>query len=156
MSWDIAVIGAGYVGMPHAQAFAEAGKKVLLVDVVQPVVDAINRGESHIKDVSSEDLKALVDSGAVSPPFTYLEFGVYEGDSISWWLGADQHPASRFVGFDSFVGLPEDWLPDIRKGHFTTGGQPPAIRDPRCSFNVGWFRDTLPEFLKRTDPVFRP
>jgi UDP-N-acetyl-D-glucosamine dehydrogenase len=66
MSWDIAVIGAGYVGMPHAQAFAEAGKKVLLVDVVQPVVDAINRGESHIKDVSSEDLKALVDKGAVS------------------------------------------------------------------------------------------
>ena len=32
--YDIAVIGAGYVGMPHAQTFAEAGKKVVLVDVL--------------------------------------------------------------------------------------------------------------------------
>jgi UDP-N-acetyl-D-glucosamine dehydrogenase len=64
--YDIAVIGAGYVGMPHAQAFAEAGKKVVLVDVLQDVVDAINRGESHIGDVPSERLKPLVDSGAIS------------------------------------------------------------------------------------------
>src|SRR4051812_19089485 len=65
VSYDIAVIGAGYVGMPHAQTFAEAGKKVVLVDVVQEVVDAINRGESHIQDVPSETLKPLVDSGAI-------------------------------------------------------------------------------------------
>ena len=66
MNWDIAVIGAGYVGMPHAQTFAEAGKTVVLIDVLQPVVDAINRGESHIKDVPSERLKALVDTGMVT------------------------------------------------------------------------------------------
>ena len=64
-TYDIAVIGAGYVGMPHAQTFAEAGKKVVLVDVVQDVVDAINRGESHIEDVPSEKLKPLVESGAI-------------------------------------------------------------------------------------------
>jgi UDP-N-acetyl-D-glucosamine dehydrogenase len=64
--YDIAVIGAGYVGMPHAQAFAEAGKKVVLVDVLEDIVDAINRGESHIGDVPSDRLKPLVDSGAVS------------------------------------------------------------------------------------------
>ena len=29
-TYDLAVIGAGYVGMPHAHTFAEAGKKVLL------------------------------------------------------------------------------------------------------------------------------
>ena len=63
MGWDIAVIGAGYVGMPHAQTFAEAGKKVALVDVVPSVVEAINRGESHISDVPSETLKKLVDDG---------------------------------------------------------------------------------------------
>jgi UDP-N-acetyl-D-glucosamine dehydrogenase len=66
MSWDIAVIGAGYVGMPHAQTFAEAGKQVVLVDVVQSTVDAINRGDSHIKDVPSAALKPLVDSGAIT------------------------------------------------------------------------------------------
>ena len=56
--YDIAVIGAGYVGMPHAQAFAEAGKKVVLVELLEDVVAAINRGESHIGDVPSERLAA--------------------------------------------------------------------------------------------------
>ena len=66
MNPDIAIIGAGYVGMPHAQTFADAGKRVVLVDIQQAVVDAINRGESHIGDVSSEDLKRLVDAGLVT------------------------------------------------------------------------------------------
>jgi len=67
-TYDIAVIGAGYVGMPHAHTFAEAGKKVVLVDLLQDVVDAINRGESHISDVSSEALKPAGMSTMVRPP----------------------------------------------------------------------------------------
>jgi UDP-N-acetyl-D-glucosamine dehydrogenase len=63
MKPDVAVIGAGYVGMPLAKAFAEAGKNVLLRDVVAEVVEGINRGESHIGDVSSGELKKLVDAG---------------------------------------------------------------------------------------------
>jgi UDP-N-acetyl-D-glucosamine dehydrogenase len=63
---DIAIIGAGYVGMPHAQTFAEAGKRVVLIDVQQAVVDSINRGESHIPDVPSEALKRLVDAGTIA------------------------------------------------------------------------------------------
>ncbi|MFL5911927.1 MAG: nucleotide sugar dehydrogenase [Gaiellaceae bacterium] len=66
MNPDIAIIGAGYVGMPHAQTFADAGKRVVLVDIQQSVVDAINRGESHIGDVTSEDLKRLVDAGLIT------------------------------------------------------------------------------------------
>ena len=50
------MIGAGYVGVPLAQTFAEAGQRVLLVDVQPHVVDALNRGESHIEDVTSERL----------------------------------------------------------------------------------------------------
>ena len=69
--YDIAVIGAGYVGMPHAQAFAEAGKKVVLVDVVADVVDAINRGESHIGDVPSDRLRPLVESGSITATTDY-------------------------------------------------------------------------------------
>ena len=64
--YDIAVVGAGYVGMPHAQTFAAAGKRVILIDALQHVVDAINRGESHIQDVPSEVLKPLVDDGRIS------------------------------------------------------------------------------------------
>jgi UDP-N-acetyl-D-glucosamine dehydrogenase len=71
MTWDIAVIGAGYVGVPLAQTFAEAGEKVVLVDVVPEIVDALNRGESHIKDVPSEALKQLVETGAIGATMDY-------------------------------------------------------------------------------------
>jgi UDP-N-acetyl-D-glucosamine dehydrogenase len=64
-SYDVAVIGAGYVGLPLAATFAEAGRRVLLVDVQPHVVDALNRGESHIEDVSSERLRKLVEPGLV-------------------------------------------------------------------------------------------
>ena len=71
MRSDVAIVGAGYVGMPLARVFAEAGKNVVLVDVNQAVVDGINRGESHIGDVASETLKALVDAGRVSATTDY-------------------------------------------------------------------------------------
>jgi len=63
--YDVAVIGAGYVGVPLAATFAEAGSRVLVVDVQQRVVEALNRGESHIEDVSSERLGALTGKGLV-------------------------------------------------------------------------------------------
>ena len=71
MKWDIAVVGAGYVGMPHAQTFAEGGKKVVLIDLRQDVVDMINRGESHIQDVPDDVLKPLVDDGRISASTDY-------------------------------------------------------------------------------------
>jgi len=63
VSYDVAIIGAGYVGLPLSTTFAEAGCRVLLVDVVEPVVQALNRGESHIEDVSGEQLAPLVERG---------------------------------------------------------------------------------------------
>jgi UDP-N-acetyl-D-glucosamine dehydrogenase len=63
--YDIAVIGAGYVGVPLAATFGEAGQRVLLVDVQPHVVAALNRGESHIEDVSDERLGVLTDKGLV-------------------------------------------------------------------------------------------
>ena len=71
MGADVAIVGAGYVGMPLARVFADAGKNVVLVDVNQEVVGGINRGESHIGDVSSEALKTLVDAGLVSATSDY-------------------------------------------------------------------------------------
>jgi len=71
MGADVAIIGAGYVGMPLARVFADAGKVVLLVDVDREVVDGINRGASHIPDVTSEALKPLVDSGRVTATTDY-------------------------------------------------------------------------------------
>jgi UDP-N-acetyl-D-glucosamine dehydrogenase len=71
MKPEVAIVGAGYVGMPLAQVFAEAGKTVVLVDVKDDVVEGINRGESHIGDVSSGVLKRLVDDGRITATTDY-------------------------------------------------------------------------------------
>jgi len=56
----VAVIGLGYVGLPLAVAFAEAGFSVVGIDVDRRKVDSINAGQSYIADVPSERLAALV------------------------------------------------------------------------------------------------
>jgi UDP-N-acetyl-D-glucosamine dehydrogenase len=71
MKPEVAIVGAGYVGMPLAQVFADAGKNVVLIDVNPDVVAGINRGESHIGDVPSGKLKKLVDDGRVRATSDY-------------------------------------------------------------------------------------
>ncbi len=58
---DVAIVGAGYVGVPLAQVFAEAGRSVLLLDVNAERVAMLNRGESYIEDVPQETMKRLVE-----------------------------------------------------------------------------------------------
>ncbi|HET7571711.1 MAG TPA: nucleotide sugar dehydrogenase [Gaiellaceae bacterium] len=72
-TYDVAVVGAGYVGVPHAATFAEAGCRVLVVDVVPSIVEALNRGESHIEDVPGDRLRALVEQGAIRATTDYEE-----------------------------------------------------------------------------------
>ncbi|HEU5277923.1 MAG TPA: nucleotide sugar dehydrogenase [Gaiellaceae bacterium] len=71
MGANVAIVGAGYVGMPLGRVFADAGKTVVLVDVDPGIVDGINRGESHIGDVPSEVLKGHVDAGRLSATTDY-------------------------------------------------------------------------------------
>jgi O-methyltransferase len=78
----------------------------------------------------------------------YLEFGVAAGESIRAWSALNSDPGSRFIGFDCFEGLPEDWKAGNKaKGEFSTGGEPPAIDDPRVSFVKGLFQKSLRPFL---------
>jgi UDP-N-acetyl-D-glucosamine dehydrogenase len=67
----VAIVGAGYVGLPLARVFAESGREVVLVDVERRIVDMINRGESHIEDVSSALLAPLVERGLVRATTDY-------------------------------------------------------------------------------------
>jgi UDP-N-acetyl-D-glucosamine dehydrogenase len=71
MTHDVAIVGAGYVGLPLARTFADAGKKVLLVDVDPARVAQLSRGESYIEDVPSDVFKPLVDAGLVSATTDY-------------------------------------------------------------------------------------
>jgi UDP-N-acetyl-D-glucosamine dehydrogenase len=56
----VGVIGLGYVGLPLAVEFAEAGDRVVGVDVDAQKVSAVNAGESYIEDISSERLGAAL------------------------------------------------------------------------------------------------
>ena len=57
---SVGVIGLGYVGLPLAVAFAEAGEDVVAVDVDPRKIAAIRAGESYIEDISSERLAAVL------------------------------------------------------------------------------------------------
>jgi hypothetical protein len=90
-----------------------------------------------------------------SEPIDYLEFGVYKGTTMQMWCGLNNHPESRFFGFDSFEGLPEDWrLPTgvLRKGTYAAGGQAPVNPDPRVRFVKGLFQESLGGFLSSFKP----
>jgi UDP-N-acetyl-D-glucosamine dehydrogenase len=114
MKPDVAIIGAGYVGMPLAKAFADAGKNVLLRDVKREIVDAVNRGESHIGDVSSGELKKLVDAGRVAATLDIKEAA--EADAI---LIALPTPLSsqREPDLSIVVAAATELAPGLRKGH---------------------------------------
>ncbi len=71
MNPEIAVVGAGYVGVPLADTFADAGKHVVLVDVAEDRVAQLNRGESYILDVPAEKLAAHVAAGLIAATTDY-------------------------------------------------------------------------------------
>lgn len=62
-SAKLAVLGLGYVGLPLAAVFAKSGFEVTGVDLDESKVEAVNRGESYIEDVSSEEVSRLVSAG---------------------------------------------------------------------------------------------
>ena len=62
----VAILGLGYVGLPLAVVFGEAGFHVTGVDPDRRKVDALNRGESYIPDVKTEAVAKLVRDGKLT------------------------------------------------------------------------------------------
>jgi UDP-N-acetyl-D-glucosamine dehydrogenase len=62
----IAIVGAGYVGLPLATAFASAGVRVVCIDADAMKVDAVRAGRSYVEDVPSGLLADLVASGMLT------------------------------------------------------------------------------------------
>ncbi|MDX6378489.1 MAG: UDP-N-acetyl-D-glucosamine dehydrogenase, partial [Gaiellaceae bacterium] len=60
VTWDVAVIGAGYVGLPLAVRFAVTGTRVVCVDPDPSKVAQIMAGESYVGDVTADELAPLV------------------------------------------------------------------------------------------------
>ena len=114
MSWDIAVVGAGYVGMPHAQTFAEGGKNVLLIDVQQHVVDAINRGESHIQDDQAETLTPLAADGRITATTDFAKAAACDAIVIAVPTPLTKQ---REPDLTAIRRASTDVAPHVRKGH---------------------------------------
>ncbi|WP_376097002.1 class I SAM-dependent methyltransferase [Roseomonas sp. CCTCC AB2023176] len=72
----------------------------------------------------------------------FLEFGVAAGTSIRFLAARTD---KRVYGFDSFQGLPEDWLPGAPKGQFRQEALPEVPEN--VELVVGLFDQTLPRFL---------
>ncbi len=71
-----------------------------------------------------------------------LEFGVFKGPSINWF--ASWLPDRTIHGFDSFEGLPEDWLGyNVSAAHFDQKGVLPKVAK-NVELHKGWFDQTLP------------
>ena len=114
MKRDVAIVGAGYVGLPLARTFADAGKRVLLVDVDAERVAQLNAGESYIEDVPTEVMKPLVEAGLVAATTDYDE--LREADAI---LVALPTPLSRQREPDLriLVSAAEQIATRLRAGH---------------------------------------
>lgn len=80
-----------------------------------------------------------------SNPVSYFEFGVASGVSFEWWLQHAKHADSKFFGFDTFEGLPEDWGLFFKKGAMAHDMK--AIADKRHHFVKGIFQDTMRNFV---------
>lgn len=85
----------------------------------------------------------------------YLEFGVFEGATIDFWCKLNQNPKSRFYGFDTFTGLPEDWKNLIGSRPSSTWdcqGNLPKVDDKRVQFYKGLFQNTIDQFIQNYQP----
>jgi hypothetical protein len=79
------------------------------------------------------------------PNTLWLEFGVASGRTINYISGFTN---DKVYGFDSFEGLPEKWRDGFDKGFFHRNGTLPEV-NKNVVLIKGWFKDTLPSFMKK-------
>jgi len=80
-----------------------------------------------------------------------LEFGVFNGGSMRQ-LRNSLPKSFKIFGFDSFEGLPEDWIgTNEKKGAMSCNGLIPDIKD--VTFYKGWFSDTIPQYKQIAKPI---
>lgn len=89
----LGVVGLGYVGLPLALAFAEAGMEVVGVDVDREKVEELRSGVSRLEDVSDERIAAQVETGRLRMMDDYAALGRAEAALICLPTPLDEHRA---------------------------------------------------------------
>lgn len=78
----VAILGLGYVGLPLAVVFANAGFNVVGIDPDKKKIELLNAGKSYIGDVEEEVLSALVKSGKIVGSTDFAELKNVDAVSI--------------------------------------------------------------------------
>ena len=78
----IGIVGMGYVGLPLAVAFAEAGFHVLGIDVDAAKAASLNEGRSYVEDVTDAALRPLVEDGRLRASTDYGDLTAVDAISI--------------------------------------------------------------------------
>jgi UDP-N-acetyl-D-glucosamine dehydrogenase len=95
----VGIVGLGYVGLPLAVEFAQAGFEVVGIDISQWKVDELNKGVSYIQDIPTATLRPLVESGKLRATSDYA--AVADLDTINVCvptpLGKTKDPDMSFI-----------------------------------------------------------
>lgn len=81
-SAKVAILGLGYVGLPLATIFAEAGFNVVGVEPDQAKVEMLRSGKSYVQDVPTENLARLIESGKLSATTDFSVLATADAISI--------------------------------------------------------------------------
>lgn len=110
----ISVIGLGYVGLPLAAEFAKKGLETVGIDVDESKIKNVRDGVSYIEDISSESLKAVVDSGKLTATTDLSAVAETDTILISVPTPVTEHKTPEIKFIKSVV---DGIAPYIRKGH---------------------------------------
>ena len=103
--------------------------------------------KDHMKEYA---IQKAVENDKNSDMF-YLEFGVGRGTTTNFF--SKFLKGNKLYGFDSFVGLKEDWLGHV---NYPAGSLSQKGIIPKLNKNIvpikGWIQDTLPNFIKEKKP----
>ncbi|WP_442950897.1 nucleotide sugar dehydrogenase [Paenibacillus sp. An7] len=95
----LGVVGLGYVGLPLAVEMVKQGFTVIGIDLDPSKVESIYQGESYIHDISSEELKTVMQSGRFQPTTDYSMLRVIDALSICvpTPLSENQDPDTSYI-----------------------------------------------------------
>src|SRR5690606_25897463 len=156
------IVGLGYVGLPLAVELAHAGFRVLGYDVNQAVVDGLNAGRSHVKDVSDAQLREALAAGRFSATTDPERLG--EPDAISICVPT---PLSKFKDPDvSYIVAATGAVKEtLRRGRAiilesttypgtTRESMLPALESTGRTVGEDFFRASSPERVDPGNPVY--
>jgi UDP-N-acetyl-D-glucosamine dehydrogenase len=156
------VVGLGYVGLPLVVELARAGYKVLGFDILPKVVDGLNAGRSHVKDISNAALQEVLASGRFEATTDLTRMG--EPDAISICVPT---PLSKFKDPDvSFIQASTEAVRrTLRKGQAvilesttypgtTRELMLPALESTGLKVGVEFFLAFSPERVDPGNPVY--